>query len=555
MTSAGFGGFRRREFLTGMLGAALAETACRRGPFHVPGEIRGASFEVGHLLREPPQMGDATEVHEVPVVVVGGGPSGLAAAWRLRRLGHEGTVVLDLEPREGGTSLYGTDGVVTYPWGAHYVPVPRRENVSLLTLLREMGAITGEDDSGHPILAEDVVVRDPEERVYFEGKWYEGLYPRVGATAKDTADLAAFQKLIDAFTLFRDGKGRRAFDIPMERSTDDPSITALDRISMADWLRDKGLTSPRLLWLVDYACKDDYGLRAADTSAWAGIFYFASRVEKPGSEAADLFAWTNGNGRFVEHFSAAVKDQIRPNHLVIDIVEHTGEGAGYADVLALRMPEKTLVRYRCKRVVCATPKFITQRIVRTLRETKPAHLASFQYGAWMVANLHLSGHPRSQGAPLSWDNVLYKSPSLGYVVATHQDHVDVGPTVLTYYYPYTDSDPKKGRERLYSEGHAAIADAVLSDLVPAHDDLDKRITRLDVTRWGHAMTQPRVGFVWSGARQKATQAVGRVHMAHSDLSSLALFEESLHHGVRAAEEVFEALYPDRMTNLVRLAGT
>ena len=538
----------RREFLTGMLGAAVAESACRRGAFHVPGEIRGASVDVGHLLREPPHVADATEVHDVPVVVVGGGPSGLAAAWRLRRLGHEGVVVLDLEPRVGGTSLYGTDGVVSYPWGAHYVPVPRRENVSLLALLREMGAITGEDDAGRPILAEDVVVRDPEERVFFEGLWYEGLYPRVGASAKDTQDLAAFQKLVDDFTTFRDAKGRRAFEIPMERGTDDSSITDLDRISMAAWLAQKGLTSARLLWLVDYACKDDYGLRAVDTSAWAGLFYFASRVDKPGSEAADLFAWTNGNGRFVEHFESVVRADLRPRHLVLDI----NEEEGFVSVLAMRLPEKTVIRYRAQRVVCATPKFITARIVRSLRETKPAHLAAFQYGAWMVANLHLSGHPRSRGAPLSWDNVLYKSPSLGYVVATHQDHVDLGPTVLTYYYPYTDSDPRQGRERLFSEGHAALADAVLADLVPAHDDLEKRVTRLDVVRWGHAMTQPRVGFVWSGAREKASLAVGRVHMAHSDLSGLALFEESLHHGVRAAEEVFAALYPDRAKSFPRL---
>jgi hypothetical protein len=66
------------------------------------------------------------------------------------------------------------------------------------------------------------------------------------------------------------------------------------------------------------------------------------------------------------------------------------------------------------------------------------------------------------------------------------------------------------------------------------------------------MTQPRVGFVWSGARQKATLPVGKIHMAHSDLSGLALFEESLHHGVRAAEEVFDALYPDKLEAVARL---
>jgi hypothetical protein len=41
-------------------------------------------------------------------------------------------------------------------------------------------------------------------------------------------------------------------------------------------------------------------------------------------------------------------------------------------------------------------------------------------------------------------------------------------------------------------------------------------------------------------------------MAHSDLSGLALFEEALHHGLRAAEEVLVGLDPSRERALVRL---
>jgi hypothetical protein len=51
-------------------------------------------------------------------------------------------------------------------------------------------------------------------------------------------------------------------------------------------------TSPHLLWYINYACRDDYGALAGDTSAWAGVHYFASREP---DEKGPL-TWPEGNG-------------------------------------------------------------------------------------------------------------------------------------------------------------------------------------------------------------------------------------------------------------------
>ena len=53
---------------------------------------------------------------------------------------------------------------------------------------------------------------------------------------------------------------------------DDAEVTALDRVSIAGWLDERGLNSPRLRWWIDYACRDDYGMTLEQTSAWAGLF-------------------------------------------------------------------------------------------------------------------------------------------------------------------------------------------------------------------------------------------------------------------------------------------
>ena len=59
--------------------------------------------------------------------------------------------------------------------------------------------------------------------------------------------------------------------MPLRYSTADPKVRHLDEISMAQYLREEGWHDDRLGWLVDYACRDDYGSTAAQVSAWAGI--------------------------------------------------------------------------------------------------------------------------------------------------------------------------------------------------------------------------------------------------------------------------------------------
>jgi hypothetical protein len=194
-----------------------------------------------------------------------------------------------------------------------------------------------------------------------------------------------------------------------------------------------------------------------------------------------------------------------------------------------------------ERVVLATPLFVAARIVRPWRDAPPAHLASFEHGAWMVANLTLRDRPApGPGFPLAWDNVLYDSASLGYVVATHQAGIDHGPTVLTYYYPLCDADPRAARRKLFEASWREWADVALTDLSRAHPDIRALVTRLDVVRWGHAMIRPRPGLVWGGARERASAPFRGIHFAHTDLSGVALFEEALFHGARAAEEVLRA---------------
>jgi len=533
------GQLTRRDILAAFLGAPAALAACRSPQTAQlpPGEIVGASDALGHRLRDglrPQPSADAWQ--DTGIVIVGGGIAGLSAAWRLARAGFQQFALLELEPAPGGTARSGASAITAYPWGAHYIPAPQKENRALIDLLNEMGVLEGEDDDGEPIVAEQYLCRDPQERIFYKGRWYEGLYLRAGASPEDLRQLEAFQAEINRWVDWRDGRGRRAFAIPVAAGSDDAEITALDRLSMAQFLDKKGLTSPRLRWYVEYACRDDYGTTLENTSAWAGLFYFASRIKRAGEEAEPLITWPEGNGRIVAHFYRAISRNVKLGVAATEIAPIGANGRSRVEVTAIESETNRAVGFRADRVIFAAPQFMAHYLLRPYRDDPPAHISEFEYGAWMVANLTLRDRPFSLGFPLCWDNVLYESPSLGYVVATHQKGIDRGPTVFTYYYPLCDGDARLARASLLSADWAAWADVTLTDLSRAHRDIRGLVERLDVMRWGHAMIRPRPGFIWSGARQKAQQPIRGIHFAHSDLSGVALFEEAFYHGIRAAEE-------------------
>lgn len=532
----------RRELVAAFLGSAVAASACRRSRPRepVPGALVDRAVEVGHRLRGGP-LPRAAEARPVEVLVVGAGIAGLSAAWRLTAAGIKDVRVVELEEEVGGTSRSGRNAVSAYPWGAHYLPAPLEDGGPVMRLLREMDAVTGVDAEGYPTFAEELLIREPEERLFYKGEWYEGLYLRAGASAEDLAELARFEARMNAFGAARDGKGRKAFAVPTARSSDDAEWTALDKVSMAEWLRKEGFRSARLRWLVDYACRDDYGTTAEGVSAWAGIWYFAARQDGKGERSEGFLSWPEGNGRLVKHLLASLASEQVERHVLVHTVE---PGPGGCRVEAVEAATGRPRAYQARQVVFAGPRFVAAHVVAPWRERRPEWLGAFQYGPWVVANLTLSGAPASRGFPLAWDNVLYESRSLGYVVATHQAlRMDErGPTVLTWYLPLAGLDVKAEREKLLSAGYGEYEGLVLADLLPAHPGLAEQAERLEVMRWGHAMVRPGPGFLWGPERLAAQASLGdSLHFAHSDLGGMSLFEEANWFGVKAAERALKGL--------------
>ncbi|MBK9071832.1 MAG: FAD-dependent oxidoreductase [Myxococcales bacterium] len=535
----------RRDFLAYLLGGSFAAACDRRGSalgaggLHIPGEIIDTGAARGHqFVRDYRALGTAPLApatwEQVDVAIIGGGPSGLSAAWELGRQGKR-CVVLELMPEVGGTARAGLGAVTAFPWGAHYIVAPDAENSDLTSLLDEMGAIDEIADDGTPVVHEHLRCREPDERLFYRGRWYPGLFLHAGASADDVAQLARFEQALKMWARFRDGRGRRAFAVPSTRLSDDAEVIALDDLSFAQWLDAQGIASSRVRWLCDYACRDDYGMLPEHTSAWAGLYYFASRFDAAVNDARPVVTWPGGNGALVSHLAMAAGEALRPNSAVLSV---TRVGAGFE---LLAMQGEALRGFRAGAVISAVPSFVASRIIAPSSVLPPPPAAptsptSRSVGPWVVANLHLRSRPpeRRGNFPPSWDNVLYDSKSLGYVVATHQAGADSGETVWTWYYPITDVDVATARASLLAATHEAWSHVILADLQRAHPDIATRVQRLDVAFWGHAMARPVVGSRRAQLAGWGAAAQPGVFHAHVDRSVVPVFEEAFAQGVAAA---------------------
>ncbi|SFN57949.1 Protoporphyrinogen oxidase [Formivibrio citricus] len=526
----------RREFLAAT-GATLLATACRNtAPPLPPGELLGQDATLGHKLRDG-SMPPPTEEKRVPVLIAGGGIAGLSAAWWLQRNGFSDFLLLEGEREAGGNSRSGKNAVSAYPWAAHYLPIPGVEAEYTRLLLAELGVIKGDPRAPKPEYEERYLCAAPAERLFIHGRWQEGLTPQHGVPSSERAEFARFDELIRGWRARKGRDGKRAFALPMALSSRDPDILALDRISMHDWLMSHNLKSPAVHWYANYACRDDYGTNHKEASAWAGLHYFCARTgEASNAEHETVLTWPEGNGWLATRLQEKVAPHIRTGHWVWRI--GTDNGRAWADVYLAQ--ENRSVRYHAERLIWAGPMFLLPYVWTDAPEAVRHSARAFTHAPWLIANLTLSAHPASDGgAEMAWDNVLYNSPGLGYINATHQNlQVRKGPTVFTYYRALSDRPPSAARADLLAADYTSLARQVMADLTPAHADLPQLVTRCDIWRWGHAMVRPTVGFVHGAARQQlASAGKAPILLAHADLSGLSIFEEAQYRGVMAAQAV------------------
>jgi protoporphyrinogen oxidase len=508
----------RREFCA--LGAAALVGLSVKGDRRIGGEFVNDAFQMGHLLRDHAQFPAPKQQVRIPVVIVGGGIAGLSAAWRLHKRGFTDFVVLEMNRQAGGNSRWGENHITSYPWAAHYVPVPGKRAEYVRELFTDLGVYKdGKWDERHLCFA-------PQERLFLYGRWQDGIEPDIGLSINDREQFKRFAEMTQSF------RASGGFTVPLELGRSEKDAV-LDRISFADWLKQNRFDSKPFLWYMNYACRDDYGALASDTSAWAGIHYFSSREP----EEKGPLTWPEGNGWITKQLLARLPGFVATDQMVHRIERKSKEFrvlTGDAD-------------YRCDCVIFAAPTFLApylmeSNLLASSMRAGSQHLGDFQYSPWLTANLTLETLPDFHRVEPAWDNVFMDSPTLGYVDAMHQSlRTFADKTVWTFYWALAEGSPAANRQLLLEKDWAYWKEAILTDLERVHKDIRKCVSRIDIMRNGHAMVRPTVGSIFSSERRLLQNTKELLLFANSDLSGISIFEEAQYHGVKAAERALSVI--------------
>lgn len=581
---------RRSFLLTAAAGAAGVVASAGLGAWwrwrELQPQVHFPGRQEGHTLRERRDWPEPSEVINTDIVILGSGVAALTAAWQLKKHGQERFLMIegpqlygnaaggvyhdaehDREQPDGQTSwqtsehsrghggehgnpnLKETEQTVAqtgqrggedyaYPTGAHYLPLPSPESTHIREMLFDLGIILRDPYAEKPYYDERYILHGPEERLLINGVWQDGFVPTHGVPPGDLAQHERFFAEVERLRTLRGKDGKRVFVFPTVQSSSDPAFDWLDTISLKTWLRQSGYTAPSLHWYLNYCCRDDYGRRYDEVSAWAGLHYYCSRWGQAANAGNGAWlTWPGGLSPLAQLLDRAGGSQRRAGTAY---AVKTVAGGVEARCFEWRDGRLRTFLVRARRAVCAMPLYVAARVVEGIKAygfAAKAHTP--QYAPWLVANFVMRRFPAElPQVGLCWDNVVYQEPGLGFVVSTHQDIRQQPPakTVFTSFVALSDRSPQQARRWMEAASAAELLELASRDLRSAYGlELATSVERVDITLRGHAMAAPLPGFRSNPGLRSLRELNGPILFAHADLSGFSVFEEAAWWGYRAAK--------------------
>jgi len=455
------------------------------------------------------------------VVIIGGGLSGLSAAWKLRDLSP---VILEGASRFGGNAKGQRWGDLSYSIGSAYLTkgAASAPHLGLLKAL-DLDKLWRTDDPTHDSVHLDGVVH-PEF-------WFGGTDPK----RQDD-----FRR---AWNYFADYREKHYPDIPLgpSSSMDRQTFETLDRRSFADELqRSLGKhLHPHVEDLIHEYCWSAFGADPSELAASAGLNFLAA-------DLGGLYVLPAGNAAIAQTLFERLRatlpaGSLRARSLVVDVVAETNRvRIRYVDE---RNRLRTLTAKAC---IVATPKFVAKRIVRDLPAAQVEAMAKLVYRSVLVASVLLA-EPRKAdfhdlyfiaGQPAQDVRIeAHRRPYTDVVLATFAAGGHPSRTVLNLYHgnPYDAGRTELLMPTAYETSRAKIESA-LPALLQTLGLKAASLRDIRLTRWGHGLVFPRPGILSAGIPERASEPFReRVFFAHQDNWALPCYETAFESGAQAAE--------------------
>jgi len=457
-------------------------------------EVDGEDNQICHRVRDkgssnafprPP----ASAKHDV--VIVGGGVSGLAAAYRLQ---HRDFLLLEKEPHWGGNAYAMEYEGSTYATGSAFLV----KDEYAYSFAKEIGLeplpINNSDAS---ILRGELVL----------DTWGDGL-DKLPYLAPVRESFKKFKKEMLAIDVEK--KSKELFNQPF-----------------SDFLKDYPAELKQ--WWDNFG-PSNWGAASEDTAAALAIETLQDMANE--SRADDRYTWPGGLGavtkKLAEILAPKYKDRMFTGATTVAVVSEKEE----VHVTYIVNGEPKTVA--AKAVIMATPKFITRRIVEGLPDKQDEAMAQIRYIPYPVVNLIFDRPVFNPG----YDTWCPGNTFTDFIVADWVVQKQPGHTqkfnIFTCYTPMKEDD----RSRLLTDaGARKVAANVLTDFQKLMPATNVDPVEVHIYRRGHPLYMSTPG-LYTESQPVARQPMDRIFFANTDSEGPeSTTNQGIHAAQRAVKEV------------------
>ncbi|MCP4714304.1 MAG: FAD-dependent oxidoreductase [Deltaproteobacteria bacterium] len=389
------------------------------------------------------------------VVIVGGGMSGLTAAYKLRNLD---ILVIEKEEQLGGRIQSGEWNGYHYAKGTEYLSKPEGAFAVFLGNLS----------------LETITVPPPTDAVGYEGTVYYGS--NILGYLTSESDREAYETLQEeVISLNKEGVEDEIYDTPGLQSA---FATQYDDISVAQWLSYNDYPD-MVQTFTDVENRGLFGAGNSDLSFYYNIPEIAFNMPDAGGETMVSSVYTfedNGIYAIVDALQDALSDQIITGAEVTDVQVATDETA----LITYRKNGQS-VTVKADVALMATPAPVTAEIVSGgLSNAVEQTLADIQYAQYVTINLFTNKRYLKEAWAVSALDSSFVTIYDAVRTQVATDHG--GKSILGLYIaPEQTSDTT-----LIDRSDDDLVDDAIEDLAAYYPDIQQNIESYDVCRHKYA---------------------------------------------------------------------
>jgi monoamine oxidase len=494
----------RRDFLKFVVSGSVAASGCpfnftvgaaepvkpSAAPAPGPAEVDGDHFQICHQVRDGKTFAEQPITKRYGVVIIGGGASGLSAAYASR---DQDFLLLEKEPHWGGNAYreeYQGQGFAT-------------------------GSAFDIKGSASQQLAEHLgltllPINNPDPSIIDE-KWIPDLW-RAGLD-----QLPYSASVRESFKKFR---------ADIQKLDAEKEAAHLDSLSLSQYLKDY---TPEIKQWYDAYGPSNWGADADNTS----LFIVADDFQYLTAEEDVRRTLPGGNGALTAKLSATLQsthgERMIADATIVSVVP------GKSEVIITYLAAGELLTVAAKFVIMATPKFITARLVKEMPDAQQEAMLAYRYCPYPVINM-IFDRPVYTRAYDTWapgnsfsdfivaDWVLRQQP--GYVAKNN---------ILTFYTPIHES---QRHTLLQIPECQQLAAKVLADFRKLQPEFaSAEPIEVHLYRRGHPMFMPVPGN-FTKVMPVASRPLDRIYFANTDsISPVSDIGGAVQVGQRGAEWV------------------